>query len=376
MHFLLVMPTIRRPNLAYLEPLIGRVDVAVIDDTDGEILKHGWPKGFTVFDYSDRERLMGREAENALVPRKSPSGKNFGLWLAHDAGYDGVITLDDDVDLRVTPDYFDKIPVGREVAATSAARVNLWCNPTGDMVPGNDLVSRGVPYDSRPALGSVIPAARRPDYNAVRVSPVFNQGMWSGCPDINGIDKIKLDLEGHGDLITDPNRRFEGYQVATRGTRLPCSIMNCQFVSGLVPAFYQPPDYPLRSGWRVRRHDDVWSCRFVKVCADIRGDAFTFGEPIGHHVKEGDPHHEAVTENVTNLIQTHFDRCLDDAAFLCSGLDPATPYAELAAVLAVRFGESVNRLHNHHRVPPQFAQILSDYASRCRQWAELFVEQS
>jgi hypothetical protein len=364
MNWLLAMPTIRQPNLDFLDPVRDHVDVCIIDDTDGDVPASGWPSNFRVYRYADRERLMGRAVENRFVPRKSPSSKNFALWLAHKDGHDGIITLDDDVDLRVEPEYMDKIPVGREVAASvvDADDADGWVNATSFLTGGSHLVSRGVPYEYR-AENHV--AGRR---THARVVPAFNQGLWSGTPDINGIDKIRFDLAGMGSAVSDPHRSFRGYVLVGPAQKLPCSIMNCQLSRELVPAFYQPPDYKLDSGWVIRRHDDVWSCRFAKACADLKGHAFTFGEPIGLHTKEGDPRKEAVAEHVTNLIQPYFEGLLNGATAYV-GRSAGVPYAEVAFEVATNMLEILKR---DEHVPTQYHRVLADYATRCRDWANLF----
>lgn len=353
MNWLCVIPSIRDINMGYLEPL-GSTDICVIDDSNGGINKHVGPKNIKVLDYADRKKLLG--ANDELVPRKSPSCKGVGLYKAWVDGYDGVILLDDDVDLRVSPDYLERIPVGKEV--TAITNNGPWLN-TMQLLGEPDLWARGFPYGWRGHTN--IQTDPR-----INVTSSFNAGLWCGTPDINGADKMLLHDKYGKDLadkmVTNPARLCYVSCVLQPQQWLPLSIMNVQLRRELIPAFYQPPDYPTNSGFTVRRHDDVWSCLLLKSLMDIRGDVMTAGAPIGWHRKAGDMVKECLAEHVSNLAQMWVHMAIMGAAAAVSG-----SYADMAI--------DVGRYMHAHALdncPPAFAGIIADYGRRTAQWASMF----
>lgn len=355
MNWLCVIPSVRTVTLEYLEHL-GDTPIVIIDDSDGNIPKTGWPSNVRVLDYADRKALLG--ASDDLVPRKSPSCKGVGLFLAWTEQFDGAILLDDDCDLRVTPDYLERIPVGKTVVATKGSS-GEWLN-TLALLSDNEFYARGFPYDLRHE-----PLQPLTDIEAPCDSK-FNQGMWSGTPDINGIDKIRNDhvlglSESHPVTM---NRTCYDTALLRPRQFLPCSIMNVQIARELIPAFYQPPDYRLDNGWWIRRHDDVWSAMFLKMLMDVNAHAMTVGQPICWHRKAGDERREAVAEHVTNLIQPYLERVLRSAAL--SVADPGG-YASMAVTLARSLAETTVD------APKGYRPVLQDYAARCDQWARLFL---
>jgi hypothetical protein len=347
MNPIVIMPSIRQPNLDYLEPL-GDTPVLVIDDSDGNIPKDLAPH-ITVIDYAGRKAYMGKD--EWLVPKKNPSCKNLGLFYAWKEGYDYAILLDDDCDLRVTPDYLDRIPIGKPDYHQITEDDSFWFNPM-ELLGEPTLWSRGFPYEHR--------AQSMPNFvrsQTERIS-LFNEGLWSGTPDINGLDKFVTDLE------VTAERQCSQTVALRPGQMLPLSIMNVQIHRDLIPAFYQPPDYDLPDGYRIRRHDDVWSMMFLKTLMDLKRDTATVGQPIIWHRKEGDPLKEAISEHVTNLIQPH----------LYDVIKKASKYTSVSASYAydaMLLGQYM-QMRNH--APGIFRSIISDYAARIQAWSKLFME--
>jgi hypothetical protein len=329
---------------------LGTTQIVVVDDTDGVAPRHDQANILYVDDAFQADYLPGYER---IIPRRNPSCKDFGLYYAYKEGFDVVILLDDDCDTRITPDFLDRVPVNRIISAHQFDSRSGWFNPMSLMnrqaVP---LYSRGYPYEHR---GEEM-VISEPQFQLV---PSFNEGLWAGTPDINGIDKISLDDEG----ITDDKRRVVRGPVALReGQHLPLSIMNVQLSARLIPAFYQPPDYGVAPGWRIRRHDDVWSMYFLKTLMDKRRDWATVGEPVILHTKHGDMLREAVSENCTNLLQWHLTTAINRAAEHVKEDD----YAAMARRLAF----SVNE-HARH-APGVFRTIIQSYAESAYDWATLF----
>jgi len=176
MNTCIVMPSIRQPNLDYLEPL-GDTPVCVIDDSNGNISKK-LASHITVLDYNDRDKMLGRKAW--LIPEKNPSCKNLGLYWAWKEGFDTIILLDDDCDCRVSPNYLDEIPVNKPSTKFKVNTPNSWVNTMQCL--GEDVMwARGFPYEYRHEPNTY-------DKEQTVVSK-FNEGLWTGTPDINGMDK-------------------------------------------------------------------------------------------------------------------------------------------------------------------------------------------
>jgi hypothetical protein len=344
-----VIPSIRNVDPTYLEPLRD-TPVAVVDDTGGALkAQRPWHTILT----DDFRRELPRDVRVDLVPTRSPSCKGLGLWWAWREGFDPVILLDDDCDARISPRFLEEIPVGRVVPTLGFRSPSGWLN-TLRLLGETRFWPRGFPYEWRHEEPQLDEA---PEPRLV----AFNEGLWAGTPDINGMDKLALPDAP----ATDPRRRLAlPHPVRlTRGQHLPLSIMNVQLARDLLPAFYQPPDYDLQGGFRIRRHDDVWSCYALTALMHRRGDVATAGGPLVHHRKEGDALKEALSEHCTNLIQPYVCQAIDVAA---ERLVPGT-YAEMAIALGGALAQDATNF-----VPGQWARVVGDYGLRLARWARLF----
>lgn len=347
MNYCVVIPSIRELPLEYLEPILDKVYVVVVDDSNGKAPRHAHPRVLYVDDAFQEDYSP---AAAALVPHRNPSCKAFGLYYAWREGFDIAILLDDDVDLRVSPDFLDKVPVGKLVKANTFHSMSGWYNPMLQLGE-TEVWARGYPYEFRSESCEIL-------RQAATVRPLFNEGLWTGTADINGVDK----LAGH--VATKDRAIDPGYVVLQVGDRLPLSIMNCQIHRDLIPAFYQPPDWPMPGGFQVRRHDDVWSMYVLKALMDRRLEVVTVGEPLAWHRKEGDMEKEILSEHYTNLVQPWLTQVVDAAARDVS--------ADTYANMAVRLGQGMLRLSRLY--VPLFAGVIGDYARRITQWATLFQE--
>jgi hypothetical protein len=291
--WLVVIASIRDINPAFLESIPTEVPVLVVDDSDGNIRSNR--PNMTVVRYKDQRDYLGEYDD--LVVKKSPSCKSFGLIYAYREGYRRVIGLDDDCDTRTCPDFMTHADlVGKTIEVDCVSSANGWFNPCSLLVNGR-MYSRGYPYELRGV-----------DENYVREKcsgrVVFNAGLWTGTPDINGIDKLNRE-------VPEDNMLKESSIGLARGTVFPLSIMNYQILAECIPAFYQPPDFRMPDDFQIRRHDDVWSGLILKLLADIRGDVVTLGQPLVRHSKRGDTHKEILSEHFSNLIHQDFIRTVE-----------------------------------------------------------------
>lgn len=343
-----VMPSIRQPNLDYLEPL-GSTPIVVIDDSNGNIKKDLAPH-ITVLDYADKHKLLG--PASWLIPEKNPSCKNLGMYWAWKEGFDTLILLDDDCDCRVTPNFLYEIPIGRDLSFHQVNTRCGWVNTMQCLTNSEGMWSRGFPYEQR---HSAITFSE----SLITVNSKFNEGLWTGTPDINGVDKFITPF-------VTTQRELTANILVPEEVMLPLSIMNVQLHRDLVPAFYQPPDYSLPGGHRIRRHDDVWSMMVLKHLMDLKGDVATVGGPLVWHRKEGDMTQEMLSEHGTNLIQPYLYRTLEKTSNWFIGSDSSYSYAELARSLSRMMG-------GENRAPGCFMPIIDDYTKRIGAWAELFL---
>ena len=119
--------------------------------------------------------------------------------------------------------FLDRVPVGRPTEGTVAVSRRAWVNPLSLLTNAEGLCARGYPYEER-GPDEALTATRT-------VTPLFNEGLWSGTADINGIDKLA------GARATDHERRVTGQMIVAPWRNLPLSIMNVQLHRDLAPAF-------------------------------------------------------------------------------------------------------------------------------------------
>lgn len=370
MNWLIVTPSVRLFRPEFFEPL-KEIDWMIVDDTDGRVdfaalLQERTPKPIVA-----TRKMMVDELGSAasLIPQHNPSCKNFGLYWAWKKGYDGVILLDDDCDLRHTPDYLARIPVGQEVEAWTYYTPSGWYNTMTQLLtqqPG--FFARGYPYEHRTEQLAFI--------TKFKVKPLFNEGLWVGTPDINGVDKLQMMEEpGYNGLQTPPwavsleqHEAVPDRVLIGKGQSLPLSIMNVQLSGQLLPAFYQPPDWNVYGGYKIRRHDDVYSMLFLKKLMDRKADVATVGDPLIHHTKEGNVYREVLSEHNTHLLQPYLEKLTTEAVTLTPscGSESYGDLAECAGQLMIALLTADRVL-----VPGNFKPILLDYAQRIVDWSRL-----
>jgi hypothetical protein len=376
--YLVVIPSIRPVNPEYLEALKG-FDIFICDDSDGKVdrryitEKQYERDGFSKIylgDQAMRDRLIPKGKEH-LFARHCPSVKSLGLYFAWKGSYKAVILIDDDVDTRrVSPEDFMVIKRPRYVGAYS--NESGWLNTITILKgPDTDIYARGYPYEFRGEDTIQL------DHGTIY--SLFNEGLWMGTPDINGVDKLEMSREMCLDhnlwasedppWYIDPGDYSQAPDVLIgQGQHLPLSIMNVQMDTSLIPAFYQPPDYRMYRSYKIRRHDDIWSCYFLKAVMDYLDLPMTAGSPILWHRKAGDPISEVLSEHHTNLIQPHITRTIDRASELLLMDGRTEDIAEISEALAILAVGGMDPYPS----PSRWHTVMVDYFKACREWAQLF----
>lgn len=354
---IVVSPSIAPINFKYYEA-VKNIPIVIVDDSDGKVPREKPPEDFFDVMYKSRENVEEYVPKDKvrLFPQHNPSCKNFGLYYAYKEGFTTAILLDDDVDTSVNPNFLEQVPIGREVYAASVVTPYLWWNPMVQLGKP-EFFSRGFPYEYRKLSPTVGEQLRI-------VVPKFNEGLWMGVPDINGVDKL-----GHEPEEYAPNPDCNPPYIHTSEyVKVPISIMNIQIARELIPAFYQPPDFDVAPGWKIRRHDDVWSGLFLQYLMGKKGDYMTVGQPMAYHRKAGVIHKEILSENCTNLIQPYLVQILKKAIAEVS----ESSYIDMA----IQLSEAATKIIEQQRikVPGTFISILAQYFNLTRSWAMMFID--
>jgi hypothetical protein len=91
--------------------------------------------------------------------------------------------------------------------------------------------------------------------------------------------------------------------------------MNMQFRREVLPAVYQLPMHvPVLPHWVIDRYGDIWGGFILKTLMDIRGDTMVVGEPMIHHLKEGNFRRNIWQEHVCHLVNDEFIALLGEGA--------------------------------------------------------------
>jgi hypothetical protein len=357
MSTIVVIPSCRNIREEYLESIPKDIPILVVDDSGGKIPVDGYSRPVLVFD-DYRQKDYCPSSLWDLIPHRNPSCKMFGFVYALKEGFDTVVCLDDDCDTRISPDYMEEFFTAKWLGEASCG----WLNPCALLyTESNDIIqpcswhSRGFPYELRNKQ-----VASRIDLPETNQEIVFNQGLWSGFLDVCGIDKMAMKEQSPFQNW----KRHPGNVLVAKENFIACSGMNIQFKTKVIPAYYQTKDYELSRGFRVRRHDDVWSTIFLKVVLDFLNFGLSYGGPSVNHVKGGDLHSEVVNEHYTNLIQPWFVKRVQEAEKHLRSITLESTCASTAYALAEQM------LNYPGSEPEMYRGIINDVAVNSRKWAE------
>lgn len=326
---IVVIPTNRNVNLDYLEPLIDAgARFVVVDDTEGSVrIDH--PQ-FEVFAWPDRQRILG-DCEIA-IPRRNGACRDlgfYGAWRETDEN-EIIVALDDDCAVY-NPDFASQVERNlglrpRALAQCKGPHLNILELYEG--VPDN-LFPRGFPYSARAGHGRAVLNG------TIFAEAKFVLGLWRGIFDVNAIDKLE------GPAYAYPNAVLKHDSVLVPAGKLVsvCS-MNMQFRREVLPAVYQLPMHvPVLPHWVIDRYGDIWGGFILKTLMDIRGDAMVVGEPMIHHLKEGNFHRNIWQEHVCHLVNDEFIALLGEGATRIASAD----YVSMMEALNEEFRRSTER---------------------------------
>lgn len=355
MNTIVVVPSCRNIREEYFASIPNDVPILVVDDSGGKIPTDGYNRTVLVFDdYKQKDYCPSGLWD--LIPHRNPSCKMFGFVYSLKEGFDTVICLDDDCDTRISPNYMQEFFNVKRMGESSCG----WLNPCASLYTENgDTIypctwhSRGFPYELRG--NQMFTTTDLPEMN---LEIVFNEGLWSGFLDVCGIDKIAMKEQ----TPFQNWNRHPGNILVAKNNFIPCSSMNIQFKTKIIPAYYQPKDYELYGGFRVRRHDDVWSTVFLKTVLGILNLGLSYGGPVVNHVKGGDLHSEVVNEHYTNLIQPWFVKRVQHAKEMMDGR-----YTDIVST-TIQLCDWM--LASGEKEPDMYKHIIDDVVNNAMKWAE------
>ena len=216
-------------------------DIIVVED---QPTKSAALSGVRHYAWPDIDEALGDQSW--IISRRDSAIRCFGLWLAHQSGYDYTFSLDDDCMPVTTPeDYIDGHL--RNLNSTP-----IWT----ESALGQR--TRGIPYGETAAINVAL-----------------SHGLWMGNPDFDSVQSMlgaSFDLPQHT-RVMPPSQYF------------PLCGMNFAFRREVTPLCY----FPLMGiNQPYRRFDDIWFGIIAQRAMRHLGYAITSGHPFVQHTRASD----------------------------------------------------------------------------------------
>ena len=282
-----VIPSIRWLDDGQLDALPD-ADVLVVE-APGFALQPGQDKRIRLLTLDEQHATLGSAFD--VIGHGSSACRNYGTWWAHRAGYDRVITLDDDcwAEPGLVSDYASILSDGCPATMLSPG-YSGWVS-TLHTAGSEQWYPRGFPHDAR--LGH-----RQCEGGTAHVKPVVHVGLWTGDLDIDALDKL-----AYADRVPlTPQRRI----FAPQGFFSVCS-MNFGTTREWAPFVYQ---CPMAVPWDsaeptcgIGRYEDILGGLITFALARQEDALLTFGTPfVGHAKKDTNLLSHARQENFGNVV--------------------------------------------------------------------------
>lgn len=313
MKTIIVVPTIRENNLLeWLERWQNEFNAhSIIVVEDNPERTFSIPKNANITHYSWKE-IDSELGENSwIIPRRSGAIRSFGFYKAYQQNPDMIVALDDDC----YPDHENFLEL--HWWALQKKHPLEWFQH----FPG--LRVRGMPY-------------------GLEMAPtVFNMGLWSNVPDLDGKTQLQnMDYRSKKQDIS---------YVSPRGYFSPISSMNVAFKPEVAPAFYQ---LLMGEGYEYHRFDDIWGGIFLKKICDHLGVHISGGSPYIRHERASDPNVNIIKEKPGLEINERL--WLDVKKITLNGKDFKSCYISLAEQL------------------PEYSPYWAKLKEAMKIWANLF----
>lgn len=359
----LVIPTIREPNFnAFMEQwsktgLFDRVDLIVVEDN--------WHKSFKV-DAGDslsgaRNHIAWEDMDGEfrwakeIIPRRSDTVRSFGYWVAWMAGYDYLMTLDDDCYPITSRDHIDRMHKEALKPRTK------WFNTLTNGRP------RGLPYK-----------------NLGMQEVMLNHGLWTEVLDMDAptqlVDPFEDNHDGSSRIVSP------GFYFPFCGMNWMCKreaivlmyhlLMGRMLVGPIVldPEHKSPKDRigewgpqqgngPVTFQLPLDRFGDIWCGIIAKKLIDRRGWLVTTGTPYVRHSRASDPFANLRKEaNGIALNETFWE--------VVDSFDPGggTTLEQDYWMMGKHIED------NRTKFPVEFYGYFDQLGRSMRKWAGLFME--
>lgn len=303
---ILVVPTIREASIRrFLDEWqgVGTWDaIVVIEDNPTKTFALGDIENLHHYSWAEIENDLG---ENRwIISRRDSAIRSYGFLIAYRMGAERIHTLDDDC-------------YPREGADACRAHVEQLTNQPlwTTSVPG--LRVRGLPYRN---FGT-------------RSDVKLNMGLWTNCPDLDGIQALSRPDLGEG--WTPP----ENFARVMPSGYFPLCGMNVAFARELTPLMYFPL---MGEGQPFRRFDDIWCGVIMKRVCDHLRYAVSVGPPLVHHDRASDAFANLVREAPGVAAHESFWQTIDEIPL--TGSTPCECLRELGRELATHEDEYLARL--------------------------------
>lgn len=302
---------LEKERVSAISTLGVEADVIIVDDSNGHLGQ--LPVNWRLYDYPRQEEFLGMLYEQfATMFHKSSSCRIFGHILAYSEGYDVIIGLDSDCEVR--PNF---VLLHLENLKQKGCG---WTNPLENIGDGKTKhYPRGFPYHMR-------------DWKVVA-----NMGLWEQTLDINGKDRV----EGEPTTI---NLVQDEYNLAV--TPMPFSGMNFALVRDAVPGFLFLPNFVYKytshsqsiviKTDEFRRIDDIWGGYIFQKLMQKRRESATLGYPVVDHISKVIATEDAAEEAAMYKWEERF---IAEVDMVMDHLDspPQLSYIELYKIFLAKF---------------------------------------
>lgn len=253
----IVAPVHIQPSQQWIEALNyanKTATIIIVDDSDGKVVL---PENWDVYGYARQREVLGDDLYKQFeMFHKSSSCKTFGVWLAHQRGFDPIIVIDSDC--VIPPDF-----VAKHIEALLKYG-DGWDNP----IKGSGFYSRGFPMHERN-------------------KPVWaHMGLWENELDLYGTDRV-----GRTDIPKIPPY----VDRISNGAYFPLSGMNVSFRNDAAPYMMFLPNFNFGEQ-KFTRHDDIWGGFIFETIARAKGFALSYGQPTVFHDTVVIPEEDAADE--------------------------------------------------------------------------------
>lgn len=271
----LVVPTIREASIRRFlsewgaggpSDLLGEVDLILVEDNPTHTMdlsdhfEEDGRENWRHFDWAVIDRELGDVSW--IIPRRSDTVRSFGYWYAWKAGYEYIMTLDDDC-------YPDKdYPNPHRDHLRSLSKRTQWFSTLNTARP------RGLPYFN---LGS-------------RDDVKVNHGLWTNVVDYDACNQL---------ANPTPEQFDHTSRIVPRRSYFPMCGMNVMWHRDATVAMYhllmgQMWDTEFAVGELLKklpfdRFGDIWCGIIMKKIADTVGWSVGTGTPYIKHDRASNP---------------------------------------------------------------------------------------